>query len=235
MPDTSVSRVKGPGTTLPQLSDRELEGLDASFEGKPASAVLRWAVDTFGVEGLCVAFSAEDTVLIDIVAGVEPAIEVVFIDTGYHFPETLDTLERTRGRFGLNLRVIAVPPADPPLWQVDPVKCCSEAKVAALDAALEGKLAWITGLRRVDATTRAAAPTVGRDRRGLVKINPLAAWSDQDMAGYAADHDLIVNPLVERGYLSIGCAPCTRPVEPGADRRSGRWAGLDKTECGLHT
>jgi phosphoadenosine phosphosulfate reductase len=226
---------KGTGTALPQLSDRDLEGLDARFEGQPASSVVRWAVDAFGAEGLCVAFSAEDTVLIDIVAGVEPGIEVVFIDTGYHFPETLDTLERTRERYRLNLRVMTVPPADPPLWQVDPVKCCSEAKVAALDAALETKLAWITGLRRVDASTRAAAPIVGRDRRGLVKINPLATWSDQDMAGYATDHDLIVNPLVERGYLSIGCAPCTRPVAPGADRRSGRWADLDKTECGLHT
>jgi phosphoadenosine phosphosulfate reductase len=234
VPDTSVS-AKRNGTTLPQLSDGDLEGLDASFDGKPATAVLRWAVDTFGAEGLCVAFSGEDTVLIDIVAGVERGIEVVFIDTGYHFPETLETMERTRARYGLNLRVMTVPPADPPLWQVDPVRCCSEAKVAALDAALEGKLAWITGLRRVDAPTRAAAPTVGRDRRGLVKINPLATWSDQDMAGYAADHDLIANPLIERGYLSIGCAPCTRPVEPGADRRSGRWAGLDKTECGLHT
>jgi phosphoadenosine phosphosulfate reductase len=226
---------KGTGTALPQLTDRDLEGLDASFEGQPASSVVRWAVDTFGAEGLCVAFSAEDTVLIDIVAGVEPGIEVVFIDTGYHFPETLDTLERTRERYRLNLRVMTLPPADPPLWQVDPVKCCAEAKVAALDAALETKLAWITGLRRVDASTRAAAPIVGRDRRGLVKINPLATWSDQDMAGYATDHDLIVNPLVEQGYLSIGCAPCTRPVAPGADRRSGRWAGLDKTECGLHT
>src|SRR5207244_10269718 len=177
----------------------------------------------FGVDRLCVAFSGEDTVLIDIAVAVHPGIEAVFIDTGYHFPETLEMVERTRARYGLNLRVMEVPPADPPLWQVDPVKCCSEAKVAALDAALETKLAWITCLRRVDASTRAAAPLVGRDRRGLVKINPLATWSDQDMVGYAADHDLIVNPLVERGYLSIGCAPCTRPVAPGADRRSGRW------------
>ena len=100
--------------------------------------------------------------------------------------------------------------------------------------ALVGKLAWMSGLRRAEAPTRATAPIVARDLRGLVKVNPIATWTDADVAGYVADHDVPVNPLLAQGYLSIGCRPCTQPVAPGADPRSGRWAGSDKTECGLH-
>ena len=216
------------------LTDAELARLNQQLEGEPASAIVAWAVARFG-DRLCLAASMQDAVLIDIAVGIDPEVEVVFIDTGYHFPETLDTVERIRDRHGLNLRVMRpdVPP-DPPLWQVDPVNCCSGLRVALLDAALAGKEAWMTGLRRAEAPTRADVPVVGRDRRGLVKVNPLATWSAVDVTGYIADHDVIVNPLMQRGYLSIGCAPCTEPVAPGDDSRSGRWAGLDKTECGLH-
>ncbi|HLY83410.1 MAG TPA: phosphoadenylyl-sulfate reductase, partial [Acidimicrobiales bacterium] len=148
--------------------------------------------------------------------------------------ETLETVELVRRRYGLNLRVMTALPQEEELWKVDPENCCSAIKTGQLDRALYGKQAWMSGLRRAEAATRATAPIVHRDVRGLVKVNPIANWSDLDVAGYIKDHDVPVNPLVERGYLSIGCWPCTKAVEPGADPRSGRWAGLDKTECGLH-
>jgi phosphoadenosine phosphosulfate reductase len=215
------------------ISDDELSVLNGSFESAPASAVVRWAVDTFHPY-LCMTASMTDAVLIDIAVKVEPSIEVVFIDTGYHFPETLETVETVRRRYGLNLRVMTVPHHDEELWKIDPQNCCSAVKVGQLDRALAGKLAWMSGLRRCEAPTRAVAPIVGRDLRGLVKVNPIATWSDDDVAGYVRDHDVPVNPLLHRGYTSIGCMPCTRPTLPGEDARAGRWAGLDKTECGLH-
>ena len=183
---------------------------------------------------MCMAASMTDAVLIDLAVQVEPSIEVVFIDTRYHFPETLETVERVRRHYGLNLRVLTVAPQPVELWQADPANCCSAAKVEQLDRALTGKLAWMSGLRRAEAPSRAQAPIVARDLRGLVKVNPIATWSDADVAGYVADHDVPVNPLLAQGYPSIGCRPCTQPVVPGADPRSGRWAGMDKTECGLH-
>jgi phosphoadenosine phosphosulfate reductase len=216
-----------------QFTDEDLAALNASFERKPPSAVIAWAVEQFHPY-LSLAASMNDAVLIDLAVAVEPSIEVVFIDTRYHFPETLETLEAVRRRYGLNLRVLTVPPQPQPLWRTDPVNCCSAAKVEQLDRGLVGKLAWISGLRRAEAPTRATAPIVARDLRGLVKVNPLATWSDRDVAGYIADHDIIANPLLARGYPSIGCAPCTEPVADGDDPRSGRWAGTDKTECGIH-
>jgi phosphoadenosine phosphosulfate reductase len=219
----------------PDLSDRELARVNASFEGAPAAAVIQWAVERFHPH-LCLTASMTDAVLIDLVTAVEPSVEVVFIDTRYHFPETLSTLELVRRHYGLNLRLMTVPPpADGvELWEADPEGCCSAAKVAQLERALAGKLAWMSGLRRTEASTRTGAPILSRDRRGLVKINPIATWSDLDVAGYIADHEVPVNPLLDQGYLSIGCQPCTRAVLPGEDPRAGRWDGRDKTECGLH-
>ena len=223
----------GAAAVGPTYSDDELAALSADFETRPASQVISWAVEQYHPY-LCLTASMTDAVLIDIAVSVEPSIEVVFIDTRYHFPETLETVTAIRRRYGLNLRMMTVPPQPQPLWQLDPASCCSAAKVEQLDRALLGKLAWMSGLRRADSPTRAAAQIVARDPRGLVKINPLANWSDQDVAGYIADHDVPYNPLLDHGYPSIGCAPCTRPVAEGADPRSGRWAGSDKTECGLH-
>jgi phosphoadenosine phosphosulfate reductase len=214
-------------------TDEELAELNDRFEHQPASAIIRWAVDTFHPH-LCLSASMTDAVLIDLAVSVESSIEVVFIDTGYHFPETLETVEMVRRRYGLNLRVMTALPQAEELWRVDPENCCSAIKTGQLDRALLGKEAWMSGLRRSDALTRATAPIVHRDIRGLVKVNPIANWSDLDVAGYIEDHDVPVNPLVEQGYPSIGCWPCTRPVDAGADPRSGRWAGRDKTECGLH-
>lgn len=215
------------------LTEADLAELSAAFESAPASKIVRWAVDTFG-DDLCITASFQDSVLIDIATKVDPTIEVVFIDTGDHFRETYETVERVRARYDLNLRVIRVPEPAVPFHVTDPVRCCSDAKVAALEEALAGKAAWLSGLRRVEAETRAGAPIVSFDKRGLVKVNPIATWSDLDVSGYMAASDVIYNPLLDQGYPSIGCAPTTRPVEEGADPRSGRWAGSDKTECGLH-
>ena len=216
-----------------ELSPSEMASLNAQFESAPASEIIRWAVDTFHPH-LCLAASMTDAVLIDLAVEVEPSIEVVFIDTGYHFPETLETVELVRRKYGLNLRMMTVPHHDEDLWKVDPENCCSAIKVGQLDRALMGKEAWMSGLRRAESPSRAEAPILSLDLRGLVKVNPIATWTDLDVQGYIQDHDVPVNPLVDRGYPSIGCQPCTHPVEPGADPRSGRWAGKDKTECGLH-
>jgi phosphoadenosine phosphosulfate reductase len=222
-----------PLSTIPVYTDEELAELNREFETLSASKVVQWAVDNFSPH-LCLSASMTDAVLIDIAVKIDPAIEVVFIDTGYHFPETLETVELVRRRYGLNLRMMTVPQHDEELWKIDPENCCSAIKVGQLDRALAGKAAWMSGLRREEAATRGQAPIVARDLRGLVKVNPIATWTDDDVAGYIADHDVPVNPLVARGYLSIGCMPCTKPVAPGDDPRSGRWAGRDKTECGLH-
>jgi phosphoadenosine phosphosulfate reductase len=215
------------------LTDEDLESLNERFERESAGAIIRWAVDSFHPH-LCITASMTDAVLIDLATQVEPSIEVVFIDTGYHFPETMETVEVVRRRYGLNLRVMTALPHAEELWKVDPENCCSAIKVGQLDRALQGKQAWMSGLRRAEAVTRAGAPIVHRDPRGLVKVNPIANWSDLDVAGYIKDHDVPINPLLDQGYPSIGCWPCTKPVGEGEDPRSGRWSGQDKTECGLH-
>jgi phosphoadenosine phosphosulfate reductase len=226
---TDVARV----VEVPDYSDEELAELNDEFERWPASKIIQWAVDSFAPH-LSLSASMNDAVLIDLATKVRPGIEVVFIDTGYHFPETLETVELVRRRYGLNLRMMTVPHHAEELWRVDPENCCSAVKVGQLDRALEGKAAWMSGLRRVEAATRGQAPIVARDLRGLVKVNPIATWSDLDVEGYIADHDVPVNPLRAKGYLSIGCQPCTQlPTEPG-DARSGRWPGRSKTECGIH-
>ncbi|MCO5321993.1 MAG: phosphoadenylyl-sulfate reductase [Microthrixaceae bacterium] len=223
-----------PGFFQPRhIDDDQLAELNEQFETMAASQVIAWAAETFG-PALSLAASMTDAVLIDLATKVAPAIEVVFIDTGYHFPETLETVETVRRRYGLNLRMMTVPHHAEALWEKDPENCCSAVKVGQLDRALAGKAAWMSGLRRDEAETRASAPIVGRDMRGLVKVNPLATWTSDDVQGYIEEHDVPVNPLTLRGYPSIGCMPCTKPVAEGEDPRSGRWAGREKTECGLH-
>lgn len=218
-------------TTLPDLD--ELASLAKSFEEAPAEDVVAWAVQRFSPR-LALAASMNDAVLIDLAVRVDPGIEVVFIDTGYHFTETLDMVDRVRRRYGLNLRLMTVPPHDEELWRVDPENCCSAVKVGQLDRALSGHDAWMSGLRRCEAPSRAAAPIVGLDVRGLVKVNPIATWTDEDVAAYIAAHDVPVHPLISAGFPSVGCAPCTSlPTDP-ADPRSGRWPGSSRTECGLH-
>ncbi len=215
------------------FTDDELLAINDELETAPASIVIRWAVDHFSPH-LCLTASMNDAVLIDLAVQVDPAIEVVFIDTGFHFPETLDTVETVRRRYGLNMKIMSVPDNVGELWKTDPDNCCSALKVQQLDRALAGKAAWMSGIRRGEADTRSNAHIVGRDLRGLVKVNPIANWTDLDVETYIRDHDVPVNPLLGQGYGSIGCMPCTEPVAEGEDPRAGRWRGRSKTECGLH-
>ncbi len=219
--------------SVDEFSDSALARLNAEFESRPPSEVIEWAVGSFSPH-LLLAASMTDAVLIDLAVKVDPAIEVMFIDTGYHFPETMETLTTVRRRYGLNLRIMTPVPQDEEPWRTDPEGCCAALRVSELERALSGKQAWMSGLRRVDTPFRRSAPIVGRDGRGLVKVNPIAAWTNDDVSRYIDQHDVPINPLIKRGYLSIGCMPCTRPVVPGEDPRAGRWDGIDKTECGLH-
>lgn len=218
---------------IPDLG--ELADVSASLEAVPASAVVGWAWDRYG-DDLVLAASFQDCVLIDLAVQVAPEIQVVFLDTQYHFAETLWYVEEVRKRYGLNLRVMQPEVTPDNRWKQDPDGCCALRKVEPLGRALDGKAAWMTGLRRAEAPTRADAPIVSYDiGRGLVKVNPLATWSDFDVEGYVAVRGLPSHPLADRGYRSIGCWPCSRPVGNGDHARDGRWAGTDKIECGLHT
>jgi len=223
---------------------RELaEAAAAQLEGAAAEDVVRWALAEFGDE-LCVASSMQDAVLVHLASRIRPEIPVIFLDTGYHFAETVGTRDAVEAAYPI--RLIDVTPAQtvaeqdaehgPRLYERDPDRCCALRKVEPLRRALEPYRAWMTGVRRQDAASRNDVPVVQWDaRREMIKVNPLAAWTDDDVAGYVEQHGVLVNPLVQVGYLSIGCAPCTRAVAPGEDPRAGRWAGLAKTECGLHT
>jgi phosphoadenosine phosphosulfate reductase len=223
---------------LKQLASRAARELADA----PAEQVLAWTEATFGDQWV-VASNFQDAVLIDLAAKVRHGVPVLFLETGYHFAETIGTRDAVQLTYPV--RVIdalpdrTVPEQDaaegPRLFERDPDRCCHLRKVIPLRRTLANYRAWVTGVRRVDAPTRADTPVVGWDERnGLVKVNPLAAWTDEDLDGYIAEHGTLVNPLVEAGYPSIGCAPCTRKPLPGADPRSGRWAGRTKTECGLH-
>ena len=218
--------------TSPDLADLGL--LSRQFEDAPASDVVAWAVNTYG-DGLVLASSFQDCVLLDIALKVAPDLEVVFLDTGFHFAETMWFADRVKQRYRMNLTVMHPKVEVGDLWQLDVDSCCGARKVEPLARALEGRAAWMTAVRRVEAPTRATTPIVSLDvGRGLVKINPIATWTDEQVADYVTEHDLPVHPLVDRGYPSIGCWPCTRPVAPGEDPRAGRWSGQTKTECGLH-
>jgi len=206
----------------------------AALDGASAHDVVAWAWACYG-EGLVLAASFQDCVLMDVVASVAPRVPVVFLDTGYHFAETLAYVDEVQRRYGLDLRVER---PDVPLdgrYRTDPTGCCAVRKVAPLRRALAGRTAWMTGLRRSESPSRAGTPVVSWDAgRGLAKIAPIATWTDDDVALHTTARDLPVHPLASQGYPSIGCAPCTRAVVPGEDPRAGRWAGSAKTECGLH-
>jgi phosphoadenosine phosphosulfate reductase len=215
------------------VDTEDLALVNKQFETAPASAVIRWAAEEFG-DDLVLAASFEDIVLIDLATKVAPDIEVVFLDTGAHFPETLAFVEEVRVRYHLNL-TITKPGPEAAAYPCGSAQCCQFRKVEPLKNAVAGKAGWLTSLKRSDGPTRADTPIVSWDATfGLVKVNPLATWTDDDVASYLADHELPVHPLVSQGYRSIGCAPTTRPVGEGEDARAGRWSGLDKTECGLH-
>jgi phosphoadenosine phosphosulfate reductase len=207
-------------------------------------AILRWVGERFGTDAvLACSFGAEDCALVDMIARVAPRIGVFYLDTGLLFEETLTTRDRLQERYGI--RPVAFRPRltvaqqaavyGDALWSSNPDQCCHMRKVLPLEAALAGRLCWVTGLRRDQAPTRRNTPLVHWDAaHRLVKCNPLARWSCQDVWNHIRANNVPYNPMHDRGFPSIGCWPCTRAVAAGEDPRAGRWAGSSKTECGLH-
>jgi phosphoadenosine phosphosulfate reductase len=218
------------------------EAASSEYADASAAEVLDWTARTFG-ESWIVASNMQDAVLIDLAVRAKPDIDVLFLETGYHFAETIGTRDAVATVYP-DIRIVNAQAeqsvADQEaefglLNRTAPDRCCHLRKVVPLQRTLGNYDAWVTGVRRVDAPTRADTPIVTwDDRNGLVKINPIAGWSDAEFRTYVQEHGVLENPLVAEGYLSIGCAPCTAKPLPGADPRSGRWAGLSKTECGLH-
>ena len=228
-------------------SNTELKALAERAEVELAEAdtdkVIAWAAREFG-DLMAVACSMADAVLPHVVAQHQPWVDTLFLETGYHFAETEGTRDAVES--SMQLTIVDVMPKltvaeqdekyGAKLHDRDPALCCQMRKVEPLTESLGGYEAWVTGVRRDESWTRAGTPFVTWDEKNqLVKINPLAAWSFDDLIAYAEAHNVILNPLLNDGYPSIGCEPCTRRVAPGEDPRAGRWAGLDKTECGLHS
>lgn len=216
--------------------------LDAELRRAEAHEIVRRAREEFGDRlALVSSFGAESAVLLHIVSRVDPSIPVLFLDTGMLFGQTLDYRRQLAQRLGLtdvrDLRPryqdLATQDPGSDLWKRDTDACCHIRKVIPLDAALEGFDAWITGRKRFHGGDRLSLPVV-EDAAPHVKFNPLANWDKAMLDAYMAEHDLPAHPLVANGFPSIGCWPCTKPVEDGQDVRAGRWQGQDKTECGIH-
>jgi len=213
-----------------------------ALKGAPASEVIKWAAQTFG-DRLCITSSMTDAVIIDLTSREIPGIDVLFLDTGYHFAETVGTRDAVGVVYPVN--VINVTPSTtvqeqdtelgPKLYSRNPDLCCYLRKVIPLEQSLEPYDAWITGVRREETDARTDTKVVQWDaRRQMVKVNPIVEWTQAEVDDYIAANGVLVNPLVYDGYPSIGCATCTARVAPGADPRSGRWTGTAKTECGIH-
>ena len=238
-----MSTLTRAGTKRSEEALRALALEGAALDDTDAVAVARWAAETFPGT-LAVACSMAEGVLPHLISQHAPGVDVLFLETGYHFADTLGT--RARVADELDVTVVDVLPEltvaeqdakyGPRLHDRDPALCCAMRKMEPLARTLGGYEAWVTGVRRDEAPTRTSTPLVTFDEKhGLVKVNPLVTWSLDDVTDYAVDHGVPVNLLLSDGYPSIGCEPCTRRVAPGEDPRSGRWAGLSKTECGIHT
>ena len=206
-----------------------------SLEKLSAGEIIEWGAEHLGTN-LAVTMSMQDTVLAELAARHAPDADLIFLDTGYHFPETIEVADAVDKRYPNRLlRIQPVAGAVPELYKTDMTACCAQRKVEPLARMKLPYEGWVTGLKRVDAPTRKNTPVLEIDKTGRIKLNPLAAWTDDDVDRFIEDNDLIIHPLTKAGFPSIGCAPCTNRVAPGADPRSGRWAGAEKTECGLHT
>ena len=243
MTETSVAEPLGADHQEAEARRAHAEEAAQQLAGAPAEEVLAWSAEEFG-DRICVTSSMTDTVLIDLASRVKPGISVIFLDTGYHFAETIGTRDAATAVYPVNLinvtpsRTVAEQDRDlgPRLYNRNPDLCCHLRKVAPLEKALEPYDAWITGLRRDETAARTGARAVQWDpRRRKVKVNPIVDWSQEQVDAYIDERGVLVNPLVYDGYPSIGCSTCTLRVEPGGDPRSGRWAGTGKTECGIHS
>ena len=240
---------EGPTSTAPldeDIAARNAELVekyaDSLYEAS-AAEILRWAHD-HAPGPLVVTLSMENTVLAELSKRYLPGADFLFLDTEYHFPETLEVAEKVEHRYPEHTLVRA--PAQlsrreqdevygPNLYSRNPTACCRMRKVEPLAVHMSPYVGWVTGVRRADGPTRTEAPALSLDRTGRLKLSPLVTWSLEDTDAFIADHDLIVHPLTTQGYPSIGCATCTLPVAEGEDPRAGRWAFAQKTECGLHT
>lgn len=231
-------------STLETASLREqAEQAGRDLEGAHPEEIIAWAAATFG-DDLVVASSMGDEILVHMAAKAAPGVNVIFLDTGYHFAETIGTRDYyaeftdIKLRTVLPLRTVQEQDAEhgEKLHDRDPNLCCAMRKVEPLERGLAPYTAWVTGMRREDAPTRTDITVVGWDeKRDKVKLNPLAAWTQEQVDAYVEENHVVLNPLRQAGYTSIGCAPCTRAVAPGEDPRAGRWSGTGKIECGLHT
>ena len=226
------------------MTDLELlaERAGNELEGAPALDILSWAAEQFA-SSWCVASSMADAVLPHLASRALPGVDVVFLDTGYHFAETIGTRDAVEAVYPIHLvnvtpsRTVAEQDAalGPRLYGRNPDLCCYLRKVEPLERSLTNYDAWITGVRRDETNNRRQAQVVEwDDRREMVKVNPIVGWTQKQVDDFITEQGILVNPLVYDGYPSIGCATCTLRVEPGADPRSGRWAGTGKTECGIH-
>jgi phosphoadenosine phosphosulfate reductase len=231
------------------LAEDLVHELNGRFERAAPQEIVRWALEESGLQRIAIAsaFQLEGTCLIHMATRIRPDIPILFLQTGFHFAETLAFKERLTEQLGLNVVDLTgdhtvesqAEAFGPRLYERDPKRCCELNKVIPFDRALRRYEAWMTSMRRDSAWTRKGTPIVSQTRfeddgKRLVKINPVANWTRQDAFTYLKDYDLPSNPLYDLGYASIGCAPCTRLVFPGEDERAGRWSGLLKTECGIH-
>lgn len=213
------------------------------LEHETPEAVIQWAIERFPNITFACSFGAEDVVLVDMVQKISPKTDIFYLDTDFHFKETYDTRDRLEQHYGL--KFVQVKPAITPeeqaekhgeaLWKSEPTACCNIRKVEPLTRILGNYEAWITGIRRDQAPTRANAKKIEYDTKfGLVKFNPIAHWTSDDVWEYIRANNIYYNPLHDQDYPSIGCEYCTRQVKAGEDPRAGRWSGFEKTECGLH-
>lgn len=233
-------------TTPAALSAEALDELNNRFAGRRAEDLIRWAAESYpGRLALSCSFGgASGMVLLDLALKIDAGIDVLYVDTGFLFPETHATVAAVRARYGIEplpfrpewspeTQALQLGPA---LWERDPDQCCEIRKVAPMRQALAGYDAYLTGLRRDQASTRQQTPLIQWDAKfGLLKINPLATWTEREVWAYIVASALPYNALHDQGYPSLGCTNCTRAVAPGEDPRAGRWSGNDKVECGLHT
>ena len=217
--------------------------MTGELEGRPPLDVLRWAGESFGRVAFATGFGAEGCVLIDLIGRHHLPIEIFTLDTGLLFPETYDLWKQLEAKYALTIRAVKpVQSVDeqaaahgPALWQREPNRCCELRKVAPLREALAGYDAWITAIRREQTSERADARVIEQDAKfGVIKVNPLVAWTHDDVWGHIYANDVLTNALHARGYPSIGCKPCTSAIVPGEHLRAGRWRGANKQECGLH-
>ena len=230
--------------TALNIADDEVLALGEKFENAKPQTVLRWAIDEFGSEvALATGFGTEGCVLVDMIAKIDATARIFYLDTDLLFPQTYELCNQLAVRYGVSferrtsqrsLEQQALRHGEK-LWERDPHLCCRLRKVEPLKEMLAGLQAWVTAIRREQSVTRANTKVVERDAKfGLIKINPLAVWSKRDVWRYILEHNVPYNALYDLGYSSIGCTPCTTPVQINEDQRAGRWRGFQKTECGLH-